>query len=70
MREQQPTPVFMPGESHGQSPGRLQSIGSQKSDMTEATWHICTPTAGSIKPDPLHFNSRTQLVSPSLQTNP
>ena len=45
-------------------PGRLQSIGSQKSDTTEATWHICTPTAGSIKPDPLLFNSRTQLVSP------
>ena len=45
-------------------PGRLQSIGSQKSDTTEATWHICIPTAGIIKRDPLLFNSRTQLVSP------
>ena len=25
----QPTPVFLPGESHGQEPGRLQSIRSQ-----------------------------------------
>ena len=31
-RKWQPTPVFLPGESHG--PGRLQSIGSQESDMT------------------------------------
>ena len=29
-REWQPTPVFLPGESHGQEPGTLQSIGSQK----------------------------------------
>ena len=29
-RAWQPTPVFLPGESHGQEePGRLQSIGSQ-----------------------------------------
>ena len=26
----QPTPVFLPGKSHGQEPGRLQSMGSQK----------------------------------------
>ena len=26
----QPTPVFLPGESHGQESGRLQSIGSQR----------------------------------------
>ena len=25
----QPTPVFLPGESHGQESGELQSIGSQ-----------------------------------------
>jgi len=29
-REWQPTPVFLPGESHGQrSPGKLQPTGSQ-----------------------------------------
>ena len=34
----QPTPVFLPGESPWtEEPGRLQSIGLQESDMTEAT---------------------------------
>ena len=32
----QPIPVFLPGESPGtEEPGGLQSMGSQKSDMTE-----------------------------------
>ena len=26
----QPTPVFLPGESHGQEPGGLHSMGSQR----------------------------------------
>ena len=35
-RKWQPTPVFLPGEFHGQEePGRLQSMGSQELDMTE-----------------------------------
>ena len=29
-RKWQPTPGFLPGESHGQEPGRLQSIESQR----------------------------------------
>ena len=29
-RKWQPTPVFSPGESHGEQPGRLQSMGLQK----------------------------------------
>ena len=29
-RAWQPIPVFLPGESHGEEPGRLQSMGSQK----------------------------------------
>ena len=29
-RNQQPTPVFLPGESHGQRSLRLQSVGSQR----------------------------------------
>ena len=34
-REGQPTPVFLPGESPWTAePGRLQSMGSQVSDMT------------------------------------
>ena len=35
-KEMEPTPVFLPGESHGQrSLVELQSIGSQKSDTVE-----------------------------------
>ena len=28
-QEWQPTPIFLPGKSHGQEPGKLQSMGSQ-----------------------------------------
>ena len=35
-REWQPTPGFLPGDSHGQrSPGRLQPWSCKESDMTE-----------------------------------
>ena len=34
-RKWQPTPVFLPGEFHGQEPGGLQSIGSQEWDTTD-----------------------------------
>ena len=33
-RKWQPTPVFLPGESHGQELSRLQSTGSQELDTT------------------------------------
>ena len=33
-RKWQSTPVYLPGESDGQEPDRLQSVGSQESDMT------------------------------------
>ena len=36
-RAWQPTPVFLPGESHGEEPGGLWSVGPQESDTTEAT---------------------------------
>ena len=36
-RKWQPTPVFWPGESHGQEPGSQQSQGCRESDMTEHT---------------------------------
>ena len=39
----QPTPVFLPGKSHGQR--RLAGYspwGHKESDMTEATSHACT----------------------------
>ena len=36
----QPTPVFLPGESHGQSNlAGCSPQGSKESDMTEATEH-------------------------------
>ena len=44
-----PTPVFLPGKSHGQKePVRLQSVGSQKSqtqlsDLTTTTIIVSTP---------------------------
>ena len=39
-RAWQPSPVFLPGESHGQTePSRLQSIRSQRVGHDEASWH-------------------------------
>ena len=41
----QPTPVFLPGESHGQrSLAGYSPWGRKKSDATEVTWHTCTYT--------------------------
>jgi len=39
-RKRQPTPIFLPGESHGQRNLAVQSIGSQESDMTYRLNHI------------------------------
>ena len=42
-RAWQPTPVFLPGESHGQRSLAGYSLwGRQESDMTEVTWHALT----------------------------
>ena len=42
-REWQPTPVFLPGESHGQEePGRLQSMGLQRVRHSWVTKHTDT----------------------------
>ena len=39
-RSRQPTPVFLPGESHGQrSLAGYSPWGRKESDTTEATWH-------------------------------
>ena len=40
LKNAEPTPVFLPGKFHGQEPGRLQSMGSQELDITEAIWHL------------------------------
>ena len=40
-RAWQATPVFLPGEAHGQTePGRLCPWGCEELDTTEATWHV------------------------------
>ena len=40
-RKQQPTPVFLPGESHGhKEPGGLQSMGLQRVGHDLVTKHI------------------------------
>ena len=47
-RAWQPTPVFFPGESHGQrSLAGYSPWGHRELDMTEATWNARTPIAFS-----------------------
>ena len=42
-RARQPTPVFLPGEFHGQrNLAGYSPWGHKESDMTEAIWHDCT----------------------------
>ena len=41
--------VFLPGESHGEEPGRLQSMWSQESDTTEMTEHAIKENEGKIE---------------------
>ena len=42
-RAWQPTPVFLPGESHGQrSPVDHSAWGCKELEMTEVTYHACT----------------------------
>ena len=38
-RKWQPTPVFLPGKFHGEKPGGLQSMGSQRVGHNLATEH-------------------------------
>ena len=55
-RAWQPTPVFLPGESHGQ---RSLSIGQKELDTAELTEHACTHT----------LLIREILLSLNLKTN-
>ena len=44
-RAWQPTPIFLPGEGHGQTSLRgYHPWGHKQSDMTDATWHMHTHT--------------------------
>ena len=61
---EQPTPVFLPGESHGQ--GSLAGYGQKESDITEMTervvcilalgapWGLCWALGPAWDPDPAH----------------
>ena len=47
-RARQPTPAFLPGESHGQkSLAGYSPWGRNDPDMTEVTWHTRLPSSGS-----------------------
>ena len=58
-RAWQPTPVFLPGESHGQEPGGLHSVGSHRVGhmLKQLSMHTCieeqkvifSPTIGPKK---------------------
>ena len=55
-RAWQPTPVFLPGESHGQRSSRLQSMGLQRvrhdgSNLTHITHMHFEQPCSQIKPD-------------------
>ena len=60
-RKWHPTPVLLPGESHGQTgPGELQSLGS---DTTKQLTHIqsslllCSETSRNLEDEELHQDS-------------
>ena len=49
-KEWQPTPVFLPGESHAQrSLGDYSPLGCKELDTTEATTHTCTRVFSRVK---------------------
>ena len=60
----QPIPVFAPGESHGQSPGGLQSVGSQRVGMVEVTYYTCMQ--GVYKDCSREKRKRTKQLDPGL----
>ena len=73
-RKRQPTPVFLPGESHGQrSLVGYSPWGHKKLDTTEATKHTHTHTSLLSEADPpgwgsgfSWFHSSSQVPDPSF----
>ena len=61
-------PVLLPGESHGEEPGRLQSTGSQDSDTTEVTEHEIKEDEGKIERKTREKRRRKQTQLWSHQT--
>ena len=67
-RAWQPTPLFLPGESHGQrSLAGYSPWGRKESDMTEATWHARVAVKAQ---SPIHWTARGVPSAPYLQVTP
>ena len=60
-RKWQPTPVFLPRESHGQrSLVGCCPQGLIESDTTEATWHACMHWRRKWQPTPIFLSGESQ----------
>ena len=60
-RAWQPTPVFMPGESHGQrSLAGYSPMGCTDLDTTEATYHACMHWRRQWQPTPVFMPGESQ----------
>ena len=60
-RAWQPTPIFLPGESHGQrSLAGYSPWGCKESDTTEATWRARVAVKAQ---SPTHWTARTPFSS-------
>ena len=61
MRACHPTPVFLPGESHGlRSLEGYSPWGHKESDMTDSTEHKCMGITCVIKINKYHFEDKKE----------
>ena len=60
--EEEPTPVFLPGESHGQRSLVDYNLQVAKSDTTEATSHACSDMTALEKDRIKHHTSVKQYL--------
>ena len=60
-RAWQPTPVFLPGESHGQEPGGLRSIGSQRTGHSWSDW-ACTHITIASRDIPKEERKQSEII--------
>ena len=67
----QPTPVFVPGESHGQrSLVGYSPRGHKESDMTEVTWHACNPCMAGFTSEWASLIAQLVKNPPIMQETP
>ena len=60
-RAWQPTPVFLPGESHGPEPGGLRSIGSQRTGHGWSDW-ACTHITIASRDIPKEERKQSEII--------